>query len=197
MASNPQQPEDDDRQPVLRRFDEEFGPKQEHEPEPAYGEARPIPQQTYQLRLPLGRPRAVWVLLALNIAIFVIPTLLQLVGVKLFGYPINDVILSLGAKDNQGILDGQYYRLLTSMFLHLGIIHIGVNAYSLYAIGPETERLYGTARFLAIYFIAGLAGGVASFALSAAPGVGASGAIFGLVGALAVFYYTSRNLLGD
>ena len=194
--TNPQKP-DDDLQPVLRRFDEEFGPKLEREPEPIYGEARPIPQQGYQLRLPLGRPRAVWVLLALNIAIFLIPTLLQLAGVKLFGYPINDVILSLGAKDNQGIVDGQYYRLLTSMFLHLGIIHIGVNAYSLYAIGPETERLYGTARFLAIYFIAGLAGGVASFALSAAPGVGASGAIFGLVGALAVFYYTSRNLLGD
>src|SRR5690349_5102545 len=114
MASDPQQPEDDDRQPVLRRFDEEFGPKQEHEPEPAYGEARPIPQQTYQLRLPLGRPRVVWVLLALNIAIFAIPSLLQLVGVRLFGYPINDVILSLGAKDNEGIKQyGEYYRFLT------------------------------------------------------------------------------------
>jgi len=183
---------------VLRRFDEEFGQKPEREPEPVYGEARPIPQQSHQLRLPLSRPRAVWVLLALNIAIFVIPTVLQLAGVKLFGYPINDVILSLGAKDNQGIkVNGEYYRFLTSMFLHLGLLHIGVNAYSLYAIGPETERLYGTGRFLAIYFIAGLAGGVASFALSPAPGVGASGAIFGLVGALAVFFYTSRSLLGD
>src|SRR4029453_18970441 len=99
MNSDPKE-KDDDLQPVLRRFDEEFGPKPEREPEPIYGEARPIPQQGYQLRLPLGRPRAVWVLLALNIAIFAIPTLLQLVGVKLFGYPINDVILSLGAKDN-------------------------------------------------------------------------------------------------
>src|SRR5690242_10918776 len=103
MASNPQQPDDDDLQPVLRRFDEEFGPKQEREPEPVYGEARPIPQQRIQLRLPLGQARAVWVLLALNIAIFVIPTLLQLIGVKLFGYPINDAILILGAKDNEGI----------------------------------------------------------------------------------------------
>ena len=85
---------------------------------------------------------------------------------KLFGYPINDVILSLGAKDNQGIkVDGEYYRFLTSMFLHLAAAAYRVNAYSLYAIGPETERMYGTARFLAIYFIAGLAGGVASFAL--------------------------------
>src|SRR3954470_20549721 len=175
MTPDSQKP-DDDLQPVLRRFDEEFGQKPEREPEPIYGEARPIPQQGYQLRLPLGLPRAIWVLLALNIAIFAIPTLLQLLGVQLFGYPINDVILSLGAKDNKSIkINGEYYRLLTSMFLHLGILHIGVNAYSLYAIGPETERIYGTSRFLAIYFIAGLAGGVASFALSAAPGVGASG----------------------
>jgi rhomboid protease GluP len=196
--NNPQQPDDDDLQPVLRRLDEEFGPKREHEPEPIYGEARPIPQQRIQLRLPLGRARVVWVLLALNIAIFAIPTLLQLVGVKLFGYPINDVILVLGAKDNERIKQrGEYYRFLTSMFLHGGLLHIGFNAWALYALGPECERIYGTARFLAIYFIAGLAGGVASYALSAAPAVGASGAIFGLIGALAVFYYLSRELLGS
>jgi len=189
---------DDDLQPVLRRFDEEFGPKQEREPEPIYGEARPIPPQGYQLRLPLGRPRAVWVLLALNIAIFVIPTLLQLLGVRVNGTPINDYLLYVGAKDNQGIKQrGEYYRFLTSMFLHGGLLHIGFNAWALYALGPETERIYQTTRFLAIYFIAGLAGGVASYALSPSPAVGASGAIFGLIGALAVFYYTSRELLGS
>jgi rhomboid protease GluP len=196
MNTDPKE-ENDDLQPVLRRFDEEFGSKQEREPEPIYGEARPIQPPAYQLRLPLGRPRAVWLLLALNIAIFVIPTLLQLVGVRLFGYPINEVILSLGAKDNAGIKQrGEYYRFLTSMFLHGGLLHIGFNAWALYALGPESERIYGTARFLAIYFIAGLAGGVASYALSAYPAVGASGAIFGLIGALAVFYYLSRELLG-
>jgi rhomboid protease GluP len=196
MNSDPK--DDDDIQPVLRRFDEEFGPKQEREPEPVYGEARPIPQPTYQLRLPLGRPRAVWVLLTLNIAIFAIPTLLQLVGVQVNGVPINDYLLFLGAKDNEGIkLRGEYYRFLTSMFLHGGLLHILFNAWALYALGPETERIYGTARFLAIYFLAGLAGGVASYAFSPYPAVGASGAIFGLIGALAVFYYTSRTLLGD
>src|SRR6266540_2316808 len=108
MTPDPQKP-DDDLQPVLRRFDEEFGPKQEREPEPSYGEARPIPQPGYQLRLPLGRPRAVWVLLALNIAIFVIPTLLQLVGVRIDGVPINDYLLLAGAKNNRAIkVDGQY-----------------------------------------------------------------------------------------
>jgi rhomboid protease GluP len=196
--TNPQKPDDDDLKPVLRRFDEEFGPKRDSEPDPVYGEARPIPQQTYQLRLPLGRSRTVWVLLALNVAIFVVPTLLQLIGVRLLGYPINDVILALGAKDNEGIKQrGEYYRFLTSMFLHGSLLHIAFNAWALYALGPEAERIYGTARFLAIYFIAGLAGGVASYALSAAPAVGASGAIFGLIGALAVFYYLSRELLGS
>ena len=196
MSSGPQ--DDDDLQPVLRRFDEEFGQKQEREPEPIYGEARPIVPPTYQLRLPLGRARAVWVLLALNIAIFVIPTLLQFVGVRVNGAPINDYLLFLGAKDNQGIsVRGEYYRFLTSMFLHGGLLHIAFNAWALYALGPEAERIYGTARFLTIYFIAGFAGGVASYAISPYPAVGASGAIFGLIGTLAVFYYTSRKLLGD
>jgi len=178
-------------------MNEEFGPRPEREPAPVYGEARPFVEQSYRLRLPLGRPVAIWVLLALNLAIFVIPTLLQLVGVRINGLPINDYILAAGAKDNAGILSGQYYRLLTSMFLHLGLIHIGVNAYSLYAIGPQTERYYGTPAFLALYFISGLAGGVASYRFSPNPGVGASGAIFGLVGGLAAFYYVSRKLLGE
>jgi rhomboid protease GluP len=188
---NPQ--DDENLQPLLRRFDEEFGQKQEREPEPIYGEARRIVPPSYQLRLPLGRARAVWVLLALNIAIFVISGVLS--G-NLFT-PSNRVLSDLGAKDNALILAGQYWRFLTSMFLHGGLLHIGFNAWALYALGPESERIYGTGRFLAIYFIAGLAGGVASYVISPYPAVGASGAIFGLIGALAVFYYTSRQLLGD
>jgi rhomboid protease GluP len=196
--SEPKQNNGDDLQPLLQRFDEEFGQKQQREPEPIYGEARPIVPPSFQLRLPLGRARAVWVLLALNIAIYAIPTLLQFVGVRVNGIPINDYLLFLGAKDNEGIsVRGEYYRFLSSMFLHGGLLHIGFNAWALYALGPESERIYGTDRFLAIYFIAGLAGGVASYAISPFPAVGASGAIFGLIGALAVFYYTSRQLLGD
>ena len=61
------------------------------------------------------------------------------------------------------------------MFLHGGLLHILFNAWALYALGPETERIYGTARFLAIYFPAGLAGGVASYAFSPYPAVGAVG----------------------
>ncbi|MBS1964282.1 MAG: rhomboid family intramembrane serine protease [Chloroflexi bacterium SZAS-1] len=175
-----------------------LGPQRNDEP-PVYGEAQPVvPQpQPYALRLPLRPARAVWVLLALNIGIFIIPTVLQLVGVSVGGYPINDLILALGQKENQTISDGQYYRFLTSMFLHSGLLHIGFNAWALYVLGPESERIYGTPRFLILYFLAGLAGGVASYLRSPYPAVGASGAIFGLIGGLAIFYYVSRKLLGE
>jgi rhomboid protease GluP len=193
MSESKQPNQNDDLEPLIRRLDEEFGPRREREPAPVYGEARPVPEQGYRLRLPLGAPRAVWVLLGLNIIIFLISGVLS--G-NLFT-PSNAALFFLGAKVNQLIAAGQYWRLITSMFLHANLIHVGVNCYSLYAIGPQTERYYGTPRFLALYFISGLAGGVASYAFSASPGVGASGAIFGLVGGLAAFYYTSRALLGE
>jgi rhomboid protease GluP len=200
------QPDDnqEDLHPLLRRFDEEFGPRRDPEDEadraaPAYGEAQPIPQQrNVRLRLPIGSARAVWLLLAINVALFVIPALLQTAGVRINGIPIYDYIVDAGAKDNAAIKSGgQYYRLLTSMFLHGGWLHIGFNAWALYVLGPETERIYDTPRFLALYFIAGLAGSIASYTFSARPSVGASGAIFGLVGGLAAFYYVSRQLLGE
>jgi rhomboid protease GluP len=138
------------------------------------------------------------VLLAVNIAVFAIPALLDLLGVRIAGMHVNEYVLELGAKSNAAIkLRGEYYRLLSAMFLHAGLFHIGFNAYALYALGPETERLYGTPRFLALYFISGLASSIASYALTPSDGVGASGAIFGLIGGLAAFYYTSRRLLGE
>lgn len=210
--------QDDDLQPLLSRLDEEFGPRREHEEAPIYGEARPIPPQprTYRLSLPLGRAWAVWVLLALNITIYIIPALLDLVGIRVaaplpidqigrclvdgpaVALPASDYVFLQGAKINCRIADyGEYYRFLTSMFLHGGLLHIGFNAWALFSLGPEAERIYGTPRFLALYFIAGLAGGVASYTFSAALSVGASGAVFGLIGGLAAFYYTARGLLGE
>lgn len=198
MSQTDHQGQDDDLKPLLQHFDEEFGQHSPDEPPPIAGEAQPIRQPGYQLRLPLATPRAVWVLLAINIAVFAIPTLLQMIGVRIDGIPINDYVLDLGAKSNAAIKqNGEYYRMISAMFLHAGLLHIGFNAYALYVLGPEAERLYGTRRFLALYFIAGLAGSIASYALTPNDGVGASGAIFGLIGGLASFYYASRRLLGD
>ncbi len=80
----------------------------------------------------------------------------------------------------------QYWRLFTPLFLHAGMEHILFNTLSLVAMGTQVEAIYGRARFVAIYFIGGLCGSVLSYALGAVnvPSVGASGAIFGLCGAL-------------
>ncbi|MES2390123.1 MAG: rhomboid family intramembrane serine protease, partial [Acidobacteriota bacterium] len=92
--------------------------------------------------------------------------------------------------------DHQYWRLLTSIFLHFGIIHIGMNMYVLYQIGPFIETVFGRIRYLLIYFFAGLSGSVVSvFIHPNAVGAGASGAIFGLYGALFGFLLIKRRTL--
>ena len=111
-------------------------------------------------------------------------------------------LVGLGGAVPALIADGQWWRLLTSMFLHAGLIHVALNAWGLYIFGAVIEQqTYGRARFLAIYFIAGIVGGVASYALRApddiraliTPGVGASGGLFGLVGAVAVYAFMRRD----
>ena len=90
----------------------------------------------------------------------------------------------------------QYWRLFTSIFLHFGIIHIGLNMYVLFQIGPFIETVFGRARYLLIYLVAGLAGSVVSvFVHPHAVGAGASGAIFGLYGAVFGFLLIKRRVL--
>ena len=85
---------------------------------------------------------------------------------------------------------GEYYRLLTSMFVHFGWMHLLMNLVGLFIFGTRVERYYGTGIFLLIYFVAGISGSLASLFLTPSPfiGAGASGAIYGLVGA--AFSYT-------
>ncbi|MFV9504919.1 MAG: rhomboid family intramembrane serine protease [Oscillochloridaceae bacterium umkhey_bin13] len=107
------------------------------------------------------------------------------------------VLVVMGAKVNQLIDLGQYWRLLTATFLHASLVHIFFNSFALYALGPEAERIYGLRRFLTLYFLAGLGGSVASYLFSPNPSVGASGAVFGLIGGLGIFFYFSRAVLGE
>jgi membrane associated rhomboid family serine protease len=90
--------------------------------------------------------------------------------------------------DIEGVAEGQWYRLLTSMFLHGSYIHIIFNMLSLWWIGGPLEAALGRARYLALYFVSGLAGSALTYLLAAAnqPSLGASGAIFGLFGATAI-----------
>jgi rhomboid protease GluP len=101
-------------------------------------------------------------------------------------------------KVNELIIQGQYWRLLTPMFLHdsRSILHIGFNMYALIIIGSELERRFGHGRFLLLYFLGSFGGNVLSFLLSPATSVGASTSIFGLLGAEIVFFYQNRKLFG-
>lgn len=148
--------------------------------------------------LNVPRPWAVYTLLGLIAAMYLLTTLLNLlVGAGGLFQPSLFVLLLLGAKENSLIDGGQYWRLLTATFLHGNLIHIFFNSFALFALGPECERIYGLRRFLVLYFLAGLGGSVASYLMSPAPSVGASGAIFGLIGGLGMFFYLSRAALGD
>ncbi len=107
-------------------------------------------------------------------------------------------LISYGANVGALVKDGQIYRLITYMFLHAGIIHIGLNMYSLYVVGPRVEDFFGKWKFALIYFISGISGGLLSIALNGdlIISVGASGAIFGLFGALLYFGYNYRGYVG-
>ena len=90
------------------------------------------------------------------------------------------------------IAHGEWYRLITSMFLHYGVLHIGFNMWALFVIGTPLEQMLGRLRFVVLYFLSGLGGALLSFALGPVDetAAGASGAIFGLFGA---FYVITRR----
>jgi membrane associated rhomboid family serine protease len=93
-----------------------------------------------------------------------------------------------------GLVDGEYYRLFTSMFLHYGLLHLLMNMWALWVLGRALEAMLGPVRFLALYLVSGLGGSVAVY-LFANPHVqtaGASGAIFGLFAALIVLLRKMR-----
>ena len=95
-----------------------------------------------------------------------------------------------------GVAQGQYYRLLTAMFLHFGIIHIALNMYCLLTLGPFVEAAVGRLRFTALYLLSGLAGSALSYLLGPQQqlAAGASGAVFGL---FAAFFVLQRRRGAD
>lgn len=95
------------------------------------------------------------------------------------------VALYAGANWRPLVLEhDQWWRTLSSMYLHAGLLHIGFNVYALYILGPTVERLSGPGRFFVIIFVSGLVGSLASLFFNGNPSVGISGAVFGIVGAL-------------
>ena len=108
-------------------------------------------------------------------------------------------LVSLGGNIPYYTKGGEYWRLLSSIFLHGGILHLACNMYSLYVIGPQVESFYGKFKYLFIYLFSGITGSILSLAFSSSNvvSVGASGAIFGLLGAILYFGYHYRVYLGN
>jgi len=122
-------------------------------------------------------PIVMTAILAADIFVFLIQTI--------FGLE-NNFILKYGINGDMIFYGGQYYRLITYMFIHSGWEHIAFNCISLYIYGTRTEKYFGKAGFFVIYFLSGILGGILSAALSGGYAVGASGAIFGLIGAVLI-----------
>jgi membrane associated rhomboid family serine protease len=121
-------------------------------------------------------------LIGVNVAMF----LLALAGGQAFVRQL--VLLAVDPVGGEGIAQGGWYRLLTSTFLHQQVLHIGLNMLALWLFGPPLEALLGRARFFGLYLLSGLAGSAVSYAFNPPfqGSLGASGAIFGLVGAALV-----------
>jgi rhomboid protease GluP len=120
-------------------------------------------------------------LILINCAIFAVPYITSFDG------PFQDSFnnfLSLGWVSARDISNGEYYRIVTSSFLHADLMHLFVNMYSLYNVGASVRFLWGNGGFFLIYILSGIIAAITSFMLGRGPSVGASGAIFGLVGAL-------------
>ncbi|MGV3464841.1 MAG: rhomboid family intramembrane serine protease [Heyndrickxia sp.] len=124
-----------------------------------------------------GKPFFTYILLGIQVIVFL---LLEMMG----GSSNTQNLIRFGAKYNPLIIEGQWWRFITPIFLHIGVIHLLMNSLALYYLGPTIERIYGRLRFLIIYLIAGFTGTLASFLFSSSVSAGASGAIFGCFGAL-------------
>jgi membrane associated rhomboid family serine protease len=137
---------------------------------------------------------AVFVLILVNVLVF-------LFQIWFGGLNDPDVLHRIGALEPGAVVaQGQYWRLLTALFLHGGYLHLGFNLFALYVLGPPLERSIGTIRFIACYLISGLASGAGVVALNRiglmrdAQVIGASGCIFGVVGAWAGFLLRHHHI---
>lgn len=138
-------------------------------------------------RFAFGKPQFVYGILFLT---FLVMWFAESIGSTLDP----NTLIRFGAKVNPLIDEGEWWRLITPMFLHIGWFHFAINMFALWSLGPLVERMYGSSRFVIIYLVGGIIATIASYAFSDAISAGASGALFGLVGALLYFGLRDRSL---
>jgi len=139
-------------------------------------------------------PYATYALIAINVILFVL--------MYIFGKGSEDnlTLINFGALNTQLVVYyHQYYRIITSAFLHIGILHLVLNMYALYIIGKDIENFFGKLKYIIIYLSSAIIGSLISllFVSEQSISAGASGAIFGLMGALLYFGYHYRALLNN
>lgn len=142
-----------------------------------------IRQEEYKIEFKAKKPNITFGIIAINILVWIAANIYSLKT----GINVDELQIRLGAKINYNILTGEYWRFVTPVFFHFGIMHLALNSYSLYVVGVTVERIYGHVKFIAIYFIAGIFGSIMSFMFSQTSSAGASGAIFGLLGSILYF----------
>ncbi len=146
-------------------------------------------QPKISIRLIEGKSIVTWVLLAVTVVIYGLQQFSE------FRYGV-DLPLMFGAKYTPYIKMGEYWRLITPIFLHSSVMHILCNMYALFTLGPSLEKHYGKLSFLRLYLITGFGGNVLSYILSPySISVGASSALFGLIGAQAMLLYKNRRII--
>lgn len=155
---------------------------------PASGEPEPAaPPQTARVAMPRSAPYVTYTIIGITVIFYA----LQLLSTFSFG---RDILILYGARINEAILAGELWRFLTPALLHGSLPHIAFNMYALLSFGTGLERHFGHGRFLMLYLLGAFAGNVASFLYSPGYSVGASTAIFGLLGAEAVFLIQNRKV---
>ncbi len=167
-------------------------PPSPDEPRAAPPLAQPVPRQIEITEIPNYKPVVTYVILGLTVLVY----LAQIGTLYLLKMDIPGMV---GAKINEYIVAGQIWRLFTPMLLHDDRlpIHIISNMYFLVIVGSRVEKFYGHGRFLLLYILAGFAGNVTSFLFSTYASWGASTALFGLMGAEAIFVLQNRSMLAD
>jgi len=130
-------------------------------------------------------------LIAINIVIYILSALISQNLIDMD----TETLVNIGALYGPiTVVQGEWWRLFSAMFLHGGLTHLLMNMFSLYLIGRGVEEYFNTTSYISLYFISGLVGGLASLYMHpASVGVGASGAIFGIFGAMAGFFIAHRE----